>query len=476
MPARSVHLPDTLPEPLREGLQRLQSELQVPQEFPPEVLAAADQAVRNPRLPDTDLTDIEFVTIDPEGSMDLDQALHISRQGDGYLVRYAIADVAAFVSPGDPIDLEAHRRGQTFYAPHQRTPLHPPAMSEAAASLLPDKDTPALVWQIALDAEGQGGEARVERAMVRSRAKLTYAGVQADLDAGRAPESLQLLKEVGQLREQVEIERGGVNLNIPEQEVEADGDRWRLTFRSLLPVEAWNAQISLLTGIGAAQLMLYAQVGILRTLPPADNASLRRLRQSAKGLGIAWPAEMAYPDFIRSLDPNNPRHAAMMHESTLLFRGAAYTPFTGSIPEQVEHAALATEYAHVTAPLRRLVDRYAEEICVSICADAEVPAWVLEALDQLPEEMRDSDRRAKAYERGVVDLVETMVLQPLQDRTFEGTVVDLDEKDRTKGVVLIQDPAISAPVRGDRLQLGASVRVRLETSDSVSGKSSFRQV
>ncbi len=111
-----------------------------------------------------DHTDVPYLTIDPPGSMDLDQAMHIDRFGTGYRVRYAIADVAAFVSPGDPVDVEAHVRGETLYSPDLRTPLHPPVIGEAAASLLPDQVRPALVWTIDLDADGRQTAVDVKRA------------------------------------------------------------------------------------------------------------------------------------------------------------------------------------------------------------------------------------------------------------------------------------------------------------------------
>src|SRR5262249_22072426 len=159
--------------------------------------AAAVAAAADVRLPELDRTDIEFVTIDPPDSMDLDQALHIERNrdsnGDGYTVHYAIADVAAFVEAGDPIDVEARKRGETLYARDKRTPLHPPELSEGEASLLPDQVRPALLYTITVDARGEGTGVVCERALVKSRAKLNYAGVQQDLDAGTASESLQLL-------------------------------------------------------------------------------------------------------------------------------------------------------------------------------------------------------------------------------------------------------------------------------------------
>ena len=104
--------------------------------------------------------------------MDLDQAFHLDRSGSGYTVRYAIADVPAFVAPGGALDAAARARGETLYAADGTIPLHPPILSEDHASLLPDQDRPALVWTFALDAAGSVTDTRLERALIRSRAKL----------------------------------------------------------------------------------------------------------------------------------------------------------------------------------------------------------------------------------------------------------------------------------------------------------------
>ncbi|WP_040161895.1 RNB domain-containing ribonuclease [Nigerium massiliense] len=472
MPARQVRVREAIPEELRAGVARLNDQLDVPADFPPEVLAEAEQAARNPALPEQDLTGIEFVTIDPEGSKDLDQALHIAAEGDGYRVRYAIADVAAFVRPGGAIDAECHARGVTLYAPHKRTPLHPPVLSEGAASLLAGQVRPAVVWDIALDKAGEVTGVSVSRARVRSREQLTYPGVQAALDDGSASPMLQLLRTVGQLREQVEIDRGGVSLPVPDQEVHATGDVWKLEFRASLPVEGWNAQISLLTGICAATMMLDAKVGIVRTLPPAKPGDIDRLHNVAKGLHIAWPAQMAYPDFVRSLDPADPAHAAMLNACTTLFRGAGYAAFNGTAPEQPLHAALATPYAHCTAPLRRLVDRYANEVCLAIASGQPVPAWVLDALDALPAEMAAADQRAKKYERGIIDLVEALVLTPYVGTTFTGTVIELDEK-KGRGTMQLTDPAVQGPVSGPGMKLGEEQQSVLVKADLLEGTVQF---
>ncbi len=461
-------------EELRAGIARIRDELKLSSEFPASVEATAAAAAQSPRLPDLDRTDIEFVTIDPESSMDLDQAMHIERDGAGYVVHYAIADVAAFVTAGDPVDEEANRRGETLYGADSKIPLHPKVLSEGAASLLPDQVRPALLWTIKVDDTGEGIDVGVERALVKSRAKLSYAQVQADLDAGRADEMFTVLKEVGELRLAREAARGGVSLPLPEQEIVEKDGHWDLEFRRLSPVEEWNAQISLLTGMAAASLMVYARVGILRTLPPAQPRDLQRLHRTARALDVEWPAELLYPDFVRSLDATRPNHAAMIVACTRLLRGAGYVAFDGELPEQAQHSALASEYAHVTAPLRRLVDRYAGEVCVALCAGTDVPDWVLTALPKVPEVMVESGRRANRYENAIVNLCEAEMLAGRIGETFTGVVVEVDEKDPHRGEVTIEDPAIEARVAGDRdLPLGERVSVVLAQADPVSRTVAF---
>jgi exoribonuclease R len=452
---------------LEQGIADIKREQALPLAFPPDVEALATQVASAPRLPQLDRTDIALVTIDPIGSMDLDQALCVERQGTGFRLYYAIADVAAFVTAGDAIDLEAHRRGETLYGADARIPLHPKALSEGAASLLPGELRPALLWTIDVNGSGEGTAVDVRRARVRSRARLDYDGVQADIDAGRADPMWALVRALGELRKQRERARGGISLPLPEQEIHiGDDGRWTLDFRARHPVEDWNEQLSLLTGMAAAHLMVEAKVGVLRTLPKPEPWAIDRLRRTAKALGIAWPEAQSYPDFIDALDPTQPRHVAMMVASTSVLRGAAYVAFNGALPAQPMHWALAAEYAHATAPLRRLVDRYTGETCVALCAGQPVPAWVLSALPTLPATMQAADQRASRFERAVLDLVEAATLAPRVGDTFDGTIVELQRGDPRQGVVTLRDPAIEAPVSGAApLPLGDAVRVRLVEAD-----------
>ena len=462
-PARSI-------DGLEAVFRRIRAEHEIREEFPAEVLAAAEQAARAPRLPERDERDIAFVTIDPPGSMDLDQALHLERAGDGYRVRYAIADVPAFVEPGGPIDAEARLRGQTVYCPDIRVPLHPPVLSEGVASLLPGQDRPAYVWDLVLGPDGARRSATVYRAMVRSRVRHTYEEVQAAVDGGTGGELLELLREVGLLRIARESARGGASLPMPEQEVLVDdAGHYLLRRRPVLGAEEWNAQISLLTGIAAARMMLDGGLGILRTLPPAPPEAVARFRREARALGAEWPAGLAYGDFLRGLDRQDPKHLAIIHEATALFRGSGYRPFAGEPPAEAVQAAIAAPYAHTTAPLRRLVDRYSLAVCEALAADREPPAWVRDGLAELPEIMSATGRRAGAVDRACTDAVEAAVLAHRVGEVFDAVVVDT-----SRGGLDLQvtDPAVTAPADG-QARPGDTVRATLIRADVATGQVRF---
>ena len=452
----------------------LRDALHVPGDFPSKVLAEADAAAGSPRLPATDLTDMAFLTIDPEGSLDLDQAMLLERDGAGFTVHYAIADVAAFVTAGTALDAETHARGETAYFPDLRVPLHPPVLSEGAGSLLPDQVRPAVVWRLGLDERGELQSTDVRRARIRSQRRLDYVGVQRVIDGGSADEGLLLLKEIGERRLALARERDAVDLATPEQEV-ADGPDGRpvLTYRAPVAAEAWNAQISLLTGIAAARLMLAGKVGLLRTLPPADPDAVASLRRSALALGLPWPEGAPYGDVISALDPAQPAAAALLTLATRLLRGAAYTAFDGAVPEQPLHSAVASVYAHCTAPLRRLADRYVSEVCLALCAGEPVPDWARTALPTLPAEMAAADKRAHEIDRAVIDLAEAVVLAPRVGEEFPAVVV---ETGPNGGMVQLAEPAVRARCSGSGLELGATLTVRLVTADVAERKVEFAAV
>jgi exoribonuclease R len=449
-----VHLPPDVAPSWAD----LRLELGIDEAFPPAALAEARAAA--PAPPALDRTDVELFTVDPPGSRDLDQAMWLGRQGDGWQVVYAIADVTAFVAPGGALDAESRRRGETLYAPDTRVPMLPAELSEGRASLLPGEDRPAVLWTLVVDRDGALTGTDVRRALVRSRRQLDYQ------QALEVPE----LRAVGELLMAEARARGALSLPTPEQEVVLDGERPRLRFRVPVASERWNEQISLLTGRAAASLMLAGKVGLLRTLPPPTPEDVASLRRSALALGVAWPEDRSYGEVLSDLDPADGAAAAVLDLAPRLLRGAGYTAFDGTVPEQPLHSAVGAPYAHCTAPLRRLADRFVSEVCLALAAGEPVPEWARTALPELPEVMAAADHRAHALERAGLDLAEAIVLRPSIGDTFEATVVDAEDG---KGTVQLAEPAVRAPVRGAHLPVGETITVRLVEADPATRKVRF---
>src|SRR5687767_12385930 len=163
------------------ALDAARRELGIRSGFPPEVQAEVDRVSQRQAVVDAereDRRDLPLVTIDPPGSRDLDQALYLRAEpGGGFTLWYAIADVGFFVDRGGALEAEAWRRGVTFYGPDRKDPLYPPELSQGAGSLLPEVDRPCILFTFELDAQAELRGTQVRRALVRSRAQLTYAQV-----------------------------------------------------------------------------------------------------------------------------------------------------------------------------------------------------------------------------------------------------------------------------------------------------------
>lgn len=429
---------------LATGLADLRRRHQVPGDFPPDVTAAATAAAARPPTAHEDWTERPFVTLDPETSTDLDQAFVIERSGADLLLQYAIADVAWFVDEGGAIDREAWKRGATLYLPDGKARLYPAVLSEKAASLLPDGPRPAVVFTVRLDPEGQATLQDATRAVIRSRAKLAYDTVCAgDLPADFAAFADRM--------NAAEARRGAARVDPPEQElaVEADGTL-ALRFRPRVPSEDQNAALSLATNLAVAQALQAAGVGLFRVMAEPDARAVQRLRHTARAFGLAWPAEVSLRTFESGLRGEDPRQAAMMLAIRRAGQPAGYAPFRSDVPPW--HAAVAAPYAHATAPLRRLADRYVVQAALAVANGQTPPAEVLAAFERLPEVMGRADARSGQIERAVIDLAEIVVLQGREGQVFDAVVTEVDE-------------------RGARIQLcDAPVVARLPTATAAVGE------
>ena len=327
----------------------------------------------------------------------------------------------------------------------------------------------AFVWDFALDARANVTSTSLVRARIRSTAKLDYVGVQKSIDDGTADANLALLKEIGLKRIALEVARGAANLTLPDTEVNEIDGSYQLVRRQPQPAEDWNAQLSLMTGMAAAGLMIGAKVGILRTMPDPEPWAINRFRKQTIALGRPWPENQNYCEYLRALDTSEPKQLAIMHAAGALFRGAGYTAFDGSVPVGLVQAAVGTSYSHATAPLRRLVDRFVLVTCEAIAAGRDIPSWAREALPELPGLMAHSSGVTSQFEHRAIDTVEAAVLSTRVGDVFDATVISLS---KTGGQIQLTEPAVTAHCNGALVD-GSVIRAQLTAADIPSGQVAF---
>lgn len=447
---------------LSMGLAAIRSEFQIASDFPPELLQAAEEAAGRAPTRHADRTGVPFVTLDPASSTDLDQAFWIEASGGDLLLHYAIADVGWFVDDGSALDMEAWRRGETLYLPDGKASLYPPILSERAASLLPDGPRPAIVLTVHIDGGGSVHLEGAERAMIRSRAKLAYDSVMPS-DLPRE------FEELARRIQAAEARRGAARVDPPEQEVATlPGGGFELAFRPRLQSEADNASLSLAANLAVADALQSHGTGLFRVMAEPDANAVKRLRLSAQALGVPWPAQMPLNDFEKSLTPGDPRQAALMMAIRRAGPGASYAPYrAGAVPW---HAAMAATYAHATAPLRRLADRYVLRAILEISHGRAVPQIVRDAFETLPGVMARADTLAGKIERAVVDLAETLWLKGREGEVFNAVITDTDE--RGAKVQLCDQPVVARLPRPG-LTPGDFLNIRLTGIDEARRTLSF---
>lgn len=450
---------------LSSGLADIRTQFAVPTSFPEPVLAEAKAAAGRPIAGHADWTDRDFATLDPAASTDLDQAFSIERSGQDLILHYAIADVAWFVSANGAVDLEAWTRGTTIYMPDGKASLYPPGLSEGAASLLPGVERPSVVFTVRIDPTGKAVLDGAVRAVIRSRSKLAYETVTpADLP----PDFAELSRRI----EQAEDVRGAARVDAPEQQLGVDASgHYVLEFRPQNPAEVQNAAMSLAANLAIADLLLAHRTGLFRVMPEPEEWAVHRLRHTAKALGLDWPHGEGLKAFERRLDQTKPREAAFMAAVRRAGPRASYAPYReGTVPW---HSAMAATYAHATAPLRRLQDRYVIEAVLQIASGGTVSGELRDAFERLPAVMARAEEKAGQVDRAVLDLAEAAVLQGRQGSRFTAVVTDIDERGAR---IQLTDLAVVSRVDGHGALPGDTIMVELVSADVAHRQVKFERV
>ena len=454
---------------LTVGLSAIRQQYNVAGPFPAEVLAAADLAAKRPvtTAGRRDARHLPMATLDPATSIDLDQAFALHAEGDVLVLSYAIADVGFFVDRGGVIEAEAWKRASTIYMPDGRVPQYPPVLCENAASLLAGVDRPAILLTTLVAKDGTATLRKAERAVIHSRAKLAYETVAA---ADLGPELPELFRRIHDAEER----RGATRIDFPEQEIESDPTSpggMRLVCRARQESEDQNSGMSLAANLAVAKRMLDAHVGLFRIMQEPSAGAVGMLHHAARALQINWPAGMSLREVKGTLEANNPRHTAFLIQVRRAGGGASYgLPGDGTPPW---HAAIAATYAHATAPLRRLADRYVLDLVVTLDAGQHPTAEELATLAALPEVMEKVQSIARKVDRATIDLIEAVTLAGRVGEVFDAVVTAVEGP---AARIQLIDPPVWAKVTASGVGPGDQVKVRLDATDAAAHQVQFSLV
>jgi exoribonuclease R len=547
--SQSTHVTPLSLAEVEAGLDAIRAEFDVAGPMPAEVEDAAKAAI-----PLTtgrrDATNLAMVTLDPASSTDLDQAFAFSLEPGpsssteltqaNIVLHYAIADIGAFAPLGGVVEAEAWKRGTTVYAPDGSVPVYPRILCQDRASLLPDGPRPCILLEVVVAPDGTPVLRNVERATVRSRAKLAYeTTTKADL----VPEAVELARRVME----AEDRRGAFNVEVQEQEVVLDASLalgLALRFAARAQSEDLNARISLAANMAVASAMIERGVGLFRVMNDPDAAELGSLRRTARTLGVAWARNESLRQVIPRLDIANPKHVAFSISARRSGGGASYAVFPTAVfpstaipstalpsavvlsaevpssessekgfaevsPNQPPpspashqgpsngndqprpimvlrdgkpwHAAMAAPYAHATAPMRRLADRYVLELLLAeYSGDDATKAALIPKLAALPAAMADADHRAAKVNRACLDYAECVILRARVGETFDATIIEVS---REIAQFTIENPCVVARIRVPKpkpgqpeVSPGDELTVSLDAVDPIARRLSFRVV
>jgi ribonuclease R len=405
----------------------------IPDVFPPEAIAQADAAMAAPLEGRVDLRKVPLVTIDGEDARDFDDAVWAEPDGKGWHAIVAIADVAWYVRPGDALDVEALKRGNSVYFPDRVVPMLPEPLSNGWCSLKPNEDRPCVAVHMWLDAEGNRLRYRFERALMRSAARLTYTQVQRAFDG--APDDLtrSLLDPVlrpllGAWRALLAARqrRGVLELDIAERQVilGPDGRIARITTRARYDSHRLIEDFMIAANVAAAeQIEAVRQPCMYRVHDLPSPERLDALREVLDALGLHLPkggriVPAMFNQVLKKAAEMN--EARMVNEMILRTQAqAAYSP------NNLGHFGLAlARYAHFTSPIRRYADLLVHRAIVAglKLGDGGLPPIEPDEFVAIGEAISNTERRAATAERDALDRFTVLFMADRVGATFEGTI------------------------------------------------------
>ncbi|RCK28564.1 ribonuclease R [Thalassospira lucentensis] len=482
----------------------------IPFEFPPEVELQARESKATPMDKRTDLRDIPLVTIDGADARDFDDAVWAEADTDpenegGWHLMVAIADVSWYVRPGDALDREAVKRGNSCYFPDRVVPMLPFELSNGWCSLVPHEDRGCMAVEMWLDKNGHKLRHKFCRGMMRSAARLTYDQVQRAVDGQPDDTTGPLVDTVikplyGAFDAflQARKRRGVLELDVPERKIELNeqGQIVAIAPRARFDSHKLIEELMIAANVCAAEeLERIKQPCMYRIHDAPSEEKLEALREFLEGAGYTLnkAAVLRPRDFNQILEKAKDTPEAELI-NTVVLRSQSQAMYS---PDNIGHFGLAlNKYGHFTSPIRRYADLLVHRALIAglKLGEGGLPPEEGERFEQIGADISGTERRAAMAERDAVDRYVAAYMSDKVGAEFPGKISSVThfglfislQETGADGLVpistlpddyYVHDPANHALVgqnRGKTFRLGDQVVVRIADADAATGSLALR--
>jgi ribonuclease R len=382
----------------------------------------------------TDLRKLPLITIDGADARDFDDAVFAEQRGDGFRLIVAIADVAEYVQPGQPLDLEAEQRGTSVYFPDRVIPMLPEALSNGLCSINPDVDRLCMVCDMKLDERGKVRNSRFYEAVMRSHARMTYDQVERMINGGDPDLNQRFAHVRGNLDQLFAVyralarrreRRGALDFDSQAVYFQFDADGRVADIRMSTRNEAHRlieecmiaANVEAARFVGAQLPMLYR----VHEPPKADKLEALEEFLRAQGLSVRWKEEPDPAQFAAIQKQVADQSVRRLVDAVLL-RSLSLAVYQ---PENLGHFGLAlAEYAHFTSPIRRYPDLLLHRAIKHLCRKRKRKAFTYgtERMTELGRHCSWTERRAEEASRAVDERLKAQFMKRHIGDIFDGIV------------------------------------------------------
>ena len=475
--------------------------------FPDDVLQAADAMPQevDPSALDgrLDLRDKLIFTIDGDDAKDFDDAVSLEVLDNGHLLLGVhIADVSHYVTPGAPLDLEAFRRGTSVYYPGHVVPMLPFALSHGICSLNPHVDRLTFSALMEVDKDGRRYKARFAKSVIRSGARMTYNKVNKILAGDKAlreeygflVETAERMNDLAHAMYKRRIERGALELDIPEAEiiVDADGRPTDIGWRARGESEHLIEEFMLAANEAVAEYMCKRELPtVYRVHENPDPDKLRVFAAFARPFGYridpSKPEDTFQFQTVLRGAKNDPKQRIL---PTLLLRSLARARYAD---ECIGHYGLKAKfYLHFTSPIRRYPDLVAHRMLQKALTGEEFTAGDESTCEEAASQSTTREQAADECERGIDKLYIAAYMKRFVGEEFDAEVSGVQSfgifvalENGCEGLIRVellvgdryeydeQRMTMVGRRTGKRFTIGTPIRVKLLAASEVTGQIDF---